>query len=69
MSLTIYCNPRCSKSRQTLALLRDRGFEPEVVEYLAQPPSPAELKRIIDCLGVRTRDVVRTGEAVEAILP
>lgn len=63
MSLTIYHNPRCSKSRQTLALLRDRGFEPEFVDYLAQPPSPPELKRIIDRLGISAREVVRTGEA------
>lgn len=68
MSLKIYHNPRCSKSRQTLALLRERGLEPEVIRYLEQPPSPAELKRIIDCLGVRARDLVRTGEALYTTL-
>lgn len=63
MSITIYHNPRCSKSRQTLALIRDRGIEPEIVRYLERPPSPDELKRIIDRLGVPVRDILRTGEA------
>jgi arsenate reductase len=63
MSITIYHNPRCSKSRQTLALIREAGFEPEIVEYLKQPPTPVELKRIIDRLGLPARDIVRTGEA------
>ncbi|NBB93421.1 MAG: arsenate reductase (glutaredoxin) [Gammaproteobacteria bacterium] len=62
MSITIYHNPRCSKSRQTLALIRDRGFEPRVVEYLRQPPTRQELKRIIDCLGIAARDVIRSSE-------
>jgi len=63
MSVTIYHNPRCSKSRQTLALIRERGLEPEIVEYLQQPPSAAEIKRIIELLGGRARDVIRSGEA------
>ncbi|MBL4689982.1 MAG: arsenate reductase (glutaredoxin), partial [Rhodospirillales bacterium] len=42
----IYHNPRCSKSRQTLALLGEHGVEPEVIEYLETPPSAAELKQI-----------------------
>lgn len=63
MSVTIYHNPRCSKSRQTLALLRDRGIEPEVIEYLEQTPSPDELKRIIQRLGVPVREIIRSGEA------
>lgn len=63
MSVTIYHNPRCSKSRQTLALIRERGLEPEVIDYLGQPPSASEIKRIIELLGVRTRDVIRSGEA------
>lgn len=63
MSVTIYHNPRCSKSRQTLALIRARGIEPEIVEYLRQPPTPDELKRIIHQLGVPVRDIVRSGEA------
>lgn len=62
MSVTIYHNPRCSKSRQTLALIRDRGIEPEIVEYLKQPPGPEEIKRIIDRLGIPVRDIMRRGE-------
>ncbi|GAB4191124.1 MAG: arsenate reductase (glutaredoxin) [Wenzhouxiangellaceae bacterium] len=63
MTITIYHNPRCSKSRQTLQLLRDHGHEPEIVEYLKTPPSVDELRRIIQSLRLPVRDVVRTGEA------
>lgn len=63
MPITIYHNPRCSKSRQTLAMIRDHGIEPEIVKYLERPPSPDELKRIIVRLGVPLRDIVRSGEA------
>lgn len=63
MSVTIYHNPRCSKSRQTLALIRDRGIEPEVVEYLKQPPTPGDIKRIIDRLNVTAREIMRSNEA------
>ncbi len=63
MTLTIYHNPRCSKSRQTLALLRERGFEPDTIEYLKQAPSVAELEHIIRLLGIRPRELLRTGEA------
>ena len=45
MAVTIYHNPRCSKSRQTLQLLRDRGVEPTIVEYLQDPPSVTRLKQ------------------------
>jgi arsenate reductase (glutaredoxin) len=62
MSVTIYHNPRCSKSRQTLALLQERGIEPVVVEYLKTPPAPAELKRIIEQLGLSPRQLMRSGE-------
>jgi arsenate reductase (glutaredoxin) len=62
MTITIYHNPRCSKSRQTLALLRERGIEPDIVEYLKTPPAAAELKRIIDQLGLSPRQLLRTGE-------
>src|SRR5690606_38050403 len=61
--LTIYHNPRCSKSRQTLALLRERGLEPVVVEYLQTPPSVDELDRILDLLGLEPRQIMRTKEA------
>lgn len=63
MSVTIYHNPRCSKSRQTLALLKDKGIEPEIVEYLKTPPSAAELKAILGLLGIAPRDLMRKGEA------
>lgn len=63
MSLVIYHNPRCSKSRQTLALLRERGLEPEIVLYLESPPSEAELEELLDKLGMPARDLMRRKEA------
>lgn len=63
MAIKIYHNPHCSKSRQTLALIREHGLEPEIIEYLKIPPTPAELKRIIKSLGVPVREVIRSGEA------
>ncbi len=66
MSVTIYHNPRCSKSRQTLALLEDKKVDVNVVEYLTTPPSQADLKRILKMLGVSAKDIVRTKEAKEA---
>ena len=63
---TIYHNPRCSKSRQTLALLGEHGIEPEVIEYLETPPSAAELKEILNMLGIAPRDLLRKKEAREA---
>ncbi len=66
MPLTIYHNPRCSKSRQTLDLLTAKGLTPTVVEYLKRPPSAAELTRIIAMLGVPARDILRKAEANDA---
>lgn len=63
MSITLYHNPRCSKSRATLDLLRGRGIEPTVVEYLQTPPSTAELDRILSLLGKEPRELMRTKEA------
>ena len=63
MTVTIYHNPRCSKSRETLALIEDKGIAPKVVDYLKAPPTVAELKNILKKLGLRARDIVRTGEA------
>ena len=63
MTVKIFHNPRCSKSRQTLQLLRDNGVEPEIVEYLNQPPSATELKGILDLLGMQPRALMRRGEA------
>ena len=62
MSVTIYHNPRCSKSRQTLALLEKRGIEPEIIEYLVTPPTEAELKRLLKLLGISPRELLRTKE-------
>ncbi|MFQ5563245.1 MAG: arsenate reductase (glutaredoxin) [Parvularculaceae bacterium] len=63
MTLTIYHNPRCSKSRQTLALLEERGLAPKVVHYLETPPSPDELAEILKALGAGPRDIIRAKEA------
>jgi len=65
MSLTIYHNPKCSKSRATLALLRDRGLEPTVVDYLSTPPDIETLKSIITALGCDPRDILRAKESKE----
>ena len=64
MAVTIYHNPACSTSRKTLALIRDAGIEPEVIEYLKTPPSRAELKRLIRAMGLQVRDVIRRKEAL-----
>lgn len=65
---TIFHNPRCSKSRQTLELLRERGVEPEVIEYLKDPPSKEELKKLVQALGISPRQLLRTREAPYAEL-
>ena len=63
-NLTIYHNPKCSKSRQTLALLEGRGIRPRLVEYLMSPPSAAELSAIVARLGIRPQALVRKGEDI-----
>jgi len=60
--VTIYHNPRCSKSRATLELLREQGIEPTIVEYLKSPPSQAELARILNMLGMEPRELMRSKE-------
>ena len=62
--IVIYHNPACSKSRETLQLLEARECQPEIVDYLEDPPTPDELRRIIGLLGVAARDLLRTTEAV-----
>jgi arsenate reductase len=62
-STTIWHNPRCSKSRQTLQLIRDRGIEPTIIEYLGSPPSVAELTGALKALGMEPRDLMRKKEA------
>jgi arsenate reductase len=61
--VTIYHNPRCSKSRQTLALLEERGISPVVIPYLENPPDAATLKRLLSRLGLAPRELMRTKEA------
>jgi arsenate reductase len=60
--VVIYHNPRCSKSRQTLALLTENGVTPKVVEYLNTPPSAADLKGFLKALGMTPRELMRRGE-------
>ncbi|MEE4659794.1 MAG: arsenate reductase (glutaredoxin) [Halieaceae bacterium] len=63
MSLKIYHNPRCSKSRQTLQLLQEHAMAPQVVEYLKTPPSPQELADVLHMLGLAPRELMRRKEA------
>ncbi len=60
--ISIYHNPRCSKSRQTLALLQERGIEPEIVLYLDTPPNEQTLKSLLQKLGISARQLLRKGE-------
>lgn len=62
MTLTVWHNPRCSKSRETLELIRDRGIEPEVRLYLDDPPDEAEIRATLTRLGIGPVDLVRRGE-------
>jgi arsenate reductase len=63
-TVTIYHNPRCSKSRETLALLEGKGVEPQVVEYLKAPPTKEELRALLQKLGMEPEQLVRKGEEV-----
>jgi arsenate reductase len=64
--VVIWHNPRCSKSREALTLLREKGIEPAIVQYLADPPSEAEIRTAIARLGGRAIDLVRTKEKLFA---
>jgi arsenate reductase len=66
MAVTIYHNPRCSKSRQTLALIKEKGITPTIVEYLSTPPNQKTLKEILGMLGVGPKEIVRKKEAKDA---
>lgn len=59
-----YHNPRCSKSRQALTLLQERGIAPELVAYLEQPPSPEALRALLAKLGLPARELLRRGETL-----
>jgi len=63
MTITLWHNPRCSKSRQTLELLQKKGVTPEIREYLKQPPSKAEVEMLLDLVGGEPGELIRDGEA------
>ncbi len=63
MSVKIYHNPRCSKSRQTLQLLEEQGAQVEIIEYLKTPPSADELDNILTLLDMQPRELMRKNEA------
>ena len=62
--VSIYHNPRCSKSRQTLALLEENGITPDIIEYLKSPPTPEVLNKILKQLDITARQLLRKGETV-----
>jgi arsenate reductase len=68
MTVRILHNPRCSKSRATLALLQEKGIDPEIILYLETPPSTKELGDIVKKLGIKPADLLRKGEAEYAEL-
>ena len=63
MTITIWHNPRCGKSRQTLELLRKKGVEPAIREYLEAPPGKSEVEKLIDLVGGDPTALIRDGEA------
>jgi len=63
MAIVIYHNPRCTKSRETMKLLEEKGIKPQVIEYLQTPPSATELKDLLAKLGIGPRELLRKGEA------
>ena len=68
MKATIYHNPRCGTSRNTLEMMREAGVEPEVVEYLKHPPSRTRLKQLLKAAGVGVREAMRSKEPIYAEL-
>jgi arsenate reductase (glutaredoxin) len=66
MPVTMYHNPRCATSRRSLALLRERGVEPQIIEYLKTPPSVPELKEILGQLKIPAAKLLRKKEAAAA---
>jgi arsenate reductase (glutaredoxin) len=63
-AFTLYHNPRCSKSRETLALLEAHGIQPKIIDYLKTPPTATELGSIIRKLGIKPEELVRKGEEI-----
>ena len=68
MKATIYHNPRCGTSRNTLEMMREAGVEPQVVEYLKEPPSRTRLKQLLKAAGVSVRGAMRSKEPIYAEL-
>jgi arsenate reductase len=64
MKISIYHNPKCSKSRETLTLLNERGIEPEIILYLTSPPNPKELSAILKKLGMEAKQLIRFKETI-----
>lgn len=62
--IKIYHNPRCRKSRETLGLIRDAGHEPEIIEYLQNPPSELELKELLEGMNKKPLELIRKGEEI-----
>ena len=60
--ITIYHNPHCSKSRQTMALLEEKNINPEVIEYLVSPPTADQLEQVVKLLNISVRELIRSGE-------
>lgn len=67
-TVTLWHNPRCSKSRGTLELLRERGVEPTIVDYQQNPPTAADIEHALQLLGIEARALLRTGESLYAEL-
>lgn len=63
-NVTIYYNPHCSKSRQTLQLLEEKGIQPAVIDYMEEPPDVESLRKITEMLGIPVRELLRTNEQV-----
>ena len=64
MTIKIFHNPRCSKSRQTLTILEDNGIDVDIIEYLKESPNKETLLQIINLLNIKPRDLIRKGEAI-----
>lgn len=64
MEMKIYHNPRCRKSRETLELIRENGIEPQIIEYLKEPPTIGQLKEILAMLGIPAEKLIRRNEEI-----
>ena len=62
--MKIYHNPRCRKSRETLELIKSKGIDPEVIEYLKSPLTKEEIKSILEKLGLNAKDIIRKNESI-----